>query len=110
MRLARIGYDGIELGCTSPHAWPDYLTQQKRDDIKRCLVDNNIVISSVLAVPGGGPGANVASVDKEERDWTVKHLKDVCDLASDLGCKTLLYCSRLVYILVQENRLRGKTH
>jgi fructoselysine 3-epimerase len=90
-RLARIGYDGIELGCTSPHAWPDYLSKDRRREINALLKDNGIVISSVLAVPGGGPGANVASVDEAERAWTTKHLKDVCDLAVDLNCKTMLY-------------------
>ncbi len=90
-RLARIGYDGIELGCTSPHAWPAYLDKQRRNDIRKCLEDNNIVISSILAVPGGGPGGNVASADEAERKWTVQHLKDVCDLGVELGCKTMLY-------------------
>ena len=90
-RLSRIGYEGIELGCTSPHAWPDYLDKDRRREINKCLKDNGIVISSMLAVPGGGPGANVASVDKAERSWTIKHLKDVCDLASDFGCKTMVF-------------------
>ena len=90
-RLAKIGYDGIELGCTAPHAWPDYLTDRKRAEINDCLKANNIVISSVLAVPGGGPGGNPASVDEAERAWTVNHLKAVCDLAADLNCKTMLY-------------------
>ncbi len=90
-RLARIGYDGIELGCTSPHAWPEYFDNKKREYIRQCLKDNNIVISSVLAVPGGGPGANVASVDDAEREWTINHLKKVCDIAVDLDCKTMLY-------------------
>lgn len=90
-RLANIGYDGIELGCTTPHAWPAYLDQQKRKYIGQCLKDNNIVISSMLAVPGGGPGGNVASVDDAERNWTIQHLKDICDLAVDFDCKTLLY-------------------
>lgn len=90
-RLARIGYDGIELGCTSPHAWPAYLNHDKRKDLNKILKDNNILISSILAVPGGGPGGNVASVDPAELAWTRAHLRDVCDLASDFGCKTMLY-------------------
>ena len=29
-RLARIGYDGIEIGCAAPHAWPAYLGEARR--------------------------------------------------------------------------------
>ncbi len=90
-RLARIGYDGIELGCASPHAWPYFLDAQKRKQINGWLKDNGIVISSILPAPGGGPGANAASAIKEEREWTVQHVKDVCDLGVDLGCKKMLY-------------------
>lgn len=91
-RLAKIGYDGIELGCAQPHAWPYFLNGDKRKQIRKWLDDNSIIISSMLAAPGGGPGVNVASVSKEEREWTVQHLKDIIDLGQDIGgCKTLLY-------------------
>ena len=29
-RLARIGYDGIEIGCAAPHAWPAHLDAARR--------------------------------------------------------------------------------
>lgn len=91
-RLAKIGYDGIELGCAQPHAWPYFLNANKRKEISNWLKDNNIVISSILSAPGGGPGVNVASASKEERKWTVKHLKDIIDLGLDISrCKTLVY-------------------
>ena len=104
-RLARIGYDGIELGCAQPHAWPYYLDKNERKEIQGWLKDNNIVISSVLAAPGGGPGANVASSILKERAWTIQHLKDVIDLGMDLcGCKTLVYVAGwIVYGTPQED-------
>ena len=90
-RIARLGYDALELGAVAPHAWPYYLDAAKRQEINGWLRDNNIVVSSILANPGGGPGANPASAVKEEREWTVQHLKDVCDLGIDLDCTMLLY-------------------
>jgi fructoselysine 3-epimerase len=90
-RIARVGYDALEVGCASPHAWPYYLDAQKRKDICRWLKDNHIVISSMLPVLGGGPGANAASAIKEEREWTMQYSKDICDLAGDVGCSLLLY-------------------
>ena len=26
LQLAAIGYDGVEIGCAAPHAWPTYLS------------------------------------------------------------------------------------
>jgi len=90
-RLAKIGYDAIELGCTAPHAWPDFLDAQERADIKRHADAHNIVFSTLLPVTGVGPGNNPASANVKERKWTVKHMCDVCDLAADLNCTKMLY-------------------
>ena len=90
-RLARIGYDGIEIVCASPHAWPYYLNDERRAQIGRWQKEYGITISSVMAVPGGGPGCNAASACKEEREWTIQYIKDVIDLAALWGCKTLAY-------------------
>lgn len=90
-RLSKIGYDGMEIGCAAPHAWPYYLSAERRKEIKALLDKNNIKASSMLPAPGGGPGINAASASIEERKWTVQHYKDVLDLASDLGTPTVLY-------------------
>jgi len=90
-RLSRIGYDGIEIGCAAPHAWPYYLSAKRRMEIKALLEKHRIKASSMLPAPGGGPGANPASSVVEERKWTVQHYKDVIDLAGDLGTPTVLY-------------------
>lgn len=90
-RLARIGYDGIEIGCASPHAWPDFLSADARKSIAQTLKSNKLAVSSMLPAPGGGPGNNPASAIAEERTWTRKHYKDVVDLASDLECPRVLY-------------------
>lgn len=90
-RLSKIGYDGMEIGCAAPHAWPYYLSAERRKEIKGLLDANNIKASSMLPAPGGGPGINAASAYVEERKWTVQHYKDVIDLAYDLGTPTVLY-------------------
>lgn len=90
-RLSKIGYDGMEVGCAAPHAWPYYLNEERRKEIKGLLNKNNIKISSMLPAPGGGPGVNPASATIEERKWTVQHYKDIVDLAVDFDCPTILY-------------------
>ena len=90
-RIARIGYDGIEIGCAAPHAWPAHLSKARRADLRKLMVDEGIVASSLLPAPGGGPGNNPASFLLEERQATIAHYKDVVDLAHDLGAKKVLY-------------------
>jgi protein FrlC len=90
-RLARIGYDGIEIGAASPHAYPDYLSAERRREIKQVLDDNGIALSSMLPAPGGGPGFNAASPSAEERRYTIEHYKKVVELCAQWGGTTVLY-------------------
>jgi fructoselysine 3-epimerase len=90
-RIARIGYDGIEIGAAAPHAYPDHLNKERRKEIKKVLDDNSIAVSSMLPAPGGGPGFNVASPLAEERREAVEQYKKVIELCSDLGGPTVMY-------------------
>jgi fructoselysine 3-epimerase len=90
-RLARIGYDAIEIGAASPHAYPRYVPPERRTLIKNLLDENGIGVSSMLPAPGGGPGYNGASPLPEERRDTVQQYKDVVDLCSFWGGKIICY-------------------
>jgi fructoselysine 3-epimerase len=90
-RLAAIGYDGVEIGCAAPHAWPAYLNTGRRAELRRLLNSCHLQAVSLLVTPGGGPGFNPASPLVEEREATVEQYKQVIDLASDLGATKVLY-------------------
>ncbi len=90
-RLARIGYDGIEIGCAAPHAWPAHLSTERRRELRRLMESEGLPAVSLLPAPGGGPGFNAASPLPEERRTTVDHYKEVVDLAADLGARIVLY-------------------
>lgn len=90
-RLARIGYDAIEIGAAAPHAYPAYMTPERRRDIAKCLSDNGIKLSSMLPAPGGGPGFNVASADPLERAAAIDQYKQVADLCTEWGGGVLMY-------------------
>jgi protein FrlC len=90
-RLSRMGYDGIEIGCASPHAWPDYLSADRRKEIKQLLRSHNLNVSAMLPAPGGGPGMNPSAPSKEERTFTIKHYKDVVRLAHEWECPTVIW-------------------
>jgi protein FrlC len=89
--LARIGYEGIEIGAASPHAYPPTLTDRRRHEIKAVLEANDIVVSSMLPALSGGPGHNVASHIPEERRHTIEHYKDVIELCAFWGGEHVLY-------------------
>jgi sugar phosphate isomerase/epimerase len=90
-RVAKIGYDAIEIGAASPHAYPPTLTKERRRDIKKMLEDNNLELSSMLPALSGGPGHNVASPIPEERRHTIEHFKELAVLTAEWGGKILLY-------------------
>jgi sugar phosphate isomerase/epimerase len=90
-RLARIGYDGIEIGAGAPHAWPAHVTKERRREIKQLLDEHKLAVSSMLPAPSGGPGNNPVSPLAEERRWTVEHYKEIIELCADWDCKTLIY-------------------
>jgi len=86
-----MGYDAIELGCTAPHAWPEFLDTQQRSTIRKLAKKNHINFSTLLPVTGPGPGNNPASGNEKERRWITRHLLDICDFAHELECKKILY-------------------
>lgn len=90
-RIARIGYDGIEIGAASPHAYPDYLDASQRREIRATLESNGLALASMLPAPGGGPGFNAASPLEAERRNTVDQYQKVIRLCAELGGKTVLY-------------------
>jgi fructoselysine 3-epimerase len=89
--LGEIGYDGVEIGCCAPHAWPDYLTRSDRQRLRSVADEVGIEICSLLPAIGGGPGCNPASINARERQATVAHYHDIIDLAHDLGAGKVLF-------------------
>lgn len=90
-RIAKIGYDGIEIGAASPHAYPPTTTKERRKNIKNILEYYNLEVSSMLPGLSGGPGLNVASPIPEERRHNIEHYKQVVELCAEWGGKTVLY-------------------
>src|SRR4051794_21917781 len=90
-RIAKAGYDGIEIGAAAPHAYPAYVGKERRAELKKALAANGIIVAAMLPAPGGGPGFNVASPLSEERRNAIDQYLAVAQLCSDLGGQTPLY-------------------
>jgi fructoselysine 3-epimerase len=90
-RIARAGYDALEIGCAAPIAWPAHLSKNRRAEMKKMINGEGLAVSSLLPAPGGGPGNNPTSILPEERAATIAHYKEVVDLAHDLGSERVVY-------------------
>lgn len=90
-RLATIGYDGVEVCAAAPHAWPPYLSEERRREMRAVLDHHGMGVSTICPAIGGGPGLNPASDFETEREAAVQHYRDCIDLAVDLGAPALLY-------------------
>jgi protein FrlC len=84
--VARLGYEGIEIGAASPHAFPDYLDPADRRQIRQWLEDANLSLCCMDPAYGGGPGYNTTSAIEAERKASLTYNKACIQLAADLGC------------------------
>jgi sugar phosphate isomerase/epimerase len=46
-RLAKIGYQGVEIMADVPHAWPAYMLPEHKQAIRQALADNKLAISNI---------------------------------------------------------------
>ncbi len=90
-RVGSYGFDGIEIAGCSPHLWPEYVDDDYISRIRKRLDDNGMEVSALCPPLGGGPGLNPASANKKERDYSVKHHKELIQIAAKLGCEIVLY-------------------
>jgi sugar phosphate isomerase/epimerase len=92
-RLARIGYQGVEIMADVPHAWPAYLLEEQKQAIRDALRQNKLAISNVNAFMMN------AINDARQRYWhpswiepdphyrqvRIDHTKRALTLAKELG-------------------------
>jgi protein FrlC len=76
-----IGFDSIEFGAASPHAWPEYMTEDRQTSVQDRLDGSDLTVSSICPALGGGPGPNPASPLEEERDAARDHYFGCLDVA-----------------------------
>lgn len=78
-KVARFGFDGIELMGRSPHASPLELDKKKRIRIRQ------LAESEGLEIPAIGGQTDFSFPDARMREWGLLHLIETIRLAKDLG-------------------------
>lgn len=79
--VAEAGFDSIEFGAASPHAWPPYMDEERRASIQDRIDETGLTVSSICPALGGGPGPNPASPLEEEREAARDHYQGCVEIA-----------------------------
>lgn len=91
--ISKIGYEGVEIMCDVPHAYPPNLNEDKIKEISNSLIHNKIQISNLNAFTlfGLGDTYHPSWIEnaKDARELRIKHTLDCIKLAEKLGAKNI---------------------
>jgi len=107
-RIAKAGYEGVDLYTGAPHAWPEDYTKVEREALKKQISDLGLKLTG-FAVAGGGLGLqyNFSSPRESIRKRTVQYYIDNIHLASELGCPLMnVLTGHVLYGTSKEQGLR----
>jgi sugar phosphate isomerase/epimerase len=92
-RLAKIGYQGVEIMADVPHAWPAYMLPEQKQAIRQALADNKLAISNInsfMMHAVNDPRQKYwhpswIEPDRHYRQIRIDHTKRALTLAKELG-------------------------
>ena len=85
------GFDSIEFGAASPHAWPQYMNEQRTKTIRNRLDETDLSVSSICPALGGGPGLNPASPFEVEREAAREHYLGCLEVAETFDSDIVIW-------------------
>jgi sugar phosphate isomerase/epimerase len=96
-RLARIGYDGVEVLADVPHAWPAGLLEEQKQAMRESLAENHLAISNVNAFMMNAISdarqkywhPSWIEPDRHYRQVRIDHTKRALTLAKELGARCI---------------------
>ena len=91
--IAQIGYEGAEIMCDIPHAYPPSLDSNKIGEIQNTLSQHNLQISNfnafTLFALGDTYHPSWIEIDEDKRQARINHTIACIELASTLGAKNI---------------------
>jgi len=96
-RLARIGYEGVEIMADVPHAWPACLLDEQKQAIRDSLAENHLAISNINAFMMNAISdprqkywhPSWIEPDRHYRQIRIDHTKRALTLAKELGARCI---------------------
>lgn len=89
----QLGYDGIELAPLTVSENPHLLSAARRAELRRIAADAGVPITGLHYILRAPEGLSITAADMATRARTVDVMKRLCDLAADLGGRTLVHGS-----------------
>ncbi len=91
--VSKAGYQGVEIMCDTPHAFPGELTDHGLESIKKALLENGLEISNLNAfmMCAVKDFHHPSWIEEDEgfRQLRIQYTLDCIDLAHDLGAATI---------------------
>jgi len=96
-RIAGLGYDGLEIMADVPHAWPAFLLEEQKQDIRRVLAEHRLGISNINAFMMHAINdprqrywhPSWIEPDRHYRQIRIDHTMRALTLARELGAATI---------------------
>jgi sugar phosphate isomerase/epimerase len=96
-RLARMGYQGVEIMADVPHAWPACLLEEQKQAIRNSLAENRLSISNINAFMMNAISdprqkywhPSWIEPDRHYRQIRIDHTKRSLTLAKELGARCI---------------------
>ncbi|EJN57404.1 hypothetical protein HSB1_43670 [Halogranum salarium B-1] len=90
-KIDQNGFDSIEFGAASPHAWPPYMDDERAESVQKALDETGLTVSSICPALGGGPGPNPASPLEVEREAAREHYLGCLDVAETFDSDIVIW-------------------
>jgi sugar phosphate isomerase/epimerase len=88
--IARLGYEGVEILCDIPHAYPPVFKDEQIQSLRKILVSLNIQVSNLNAFTLYALGdVYHPSWIEDGREMRIKHTIDCIKIANKIGIKHL---------------------
>jgi D-psicose/D-tagatose/L-ribulose 3-epimerase len=88
-----IGYDGLEIAPFTLSDEPHLLSSLQRAHVRRAASDAGIAITGLHYLMLAPRALSITSLDAAQRTRTVDVMRRLCELAADLGARTLVHGS-----------------
>jgi D-psicose/D-tagatose/L-ribulose 3-epimerase len=88
-----VGYDGLEIAPFTLSEEPHLLSPQRRAQVRRTATDAGIAITGLHYLMLAPTALSITSSDAAQRTRTVDVMRRLCELAADLGARTLVHGS-----------------
>jgi len=90
-RIAKLGYNAVEIWGGRPHAFPDDMTDSKINEIKKCIREYDLKISGLIPAQFRYP-TNLSIEDEKIREASISYINHSINIADRLGIKYVSVC------------------